>query len=416
MLARLSRAERIFTYAQKLFLDGKFEEAIRSFQAAYELSSAHIGMCLYWALALSEAGCRDEACEVMHRAITRQPSNPVLYMFLGQICFDHQDYPEALKHFQSALEIDPFNVHTQAYVALIALTEGNLQKFFDLLTRPIAFPAGSTEYTISQFGIFSLPSAIQLVNVTLQSRILLAIETYFSRHRLAPRSLSQQLVDLYRSHPPDFPSRCLASIDALLTHVILGAKRITVSLRYICNRKLRDDALRQIVADEAYYLSQTTRAIRCYQQLLEQRPQSLSIKQRLFELLYETGDFDKALTCLQELTHYGTAEHQPTPLDCLYLGELLYLVGKTEEGRCYLDQAAASPINEFKLYYFIGLDELKTGRQIHARRQFNHALRMLNPDICLLRLEELKRIYPLADSRKPQDRTPSPPLPLPTPK
>lgn len=405
MLARLSRAERLFTYAQKLFAHGKMVEAIEAFEAAHARSPAHIGVCLHWALTLSEVGAYDAAREVMRRAITVQPSSSVLYLFFGQICFDGEDYPEAKKHFQIALDYDPFNVHTQAFLALIALIQGDVQESYQCLTRPIPIPAGTIEQTICRCGLSQPPSTLQLANVALQSRILLAIETCFWQQQLSPRSLSQQLIEQPQSLPPHLSSRCLASLDAFLTHVILGAKRLYVSLRYVYDRTSRTDALRHIVADQAYYLCQTSQAIVSYQKILQRRPESLIVKQRLFELLYETGNFDNALTYLQELTQYGTPQHQPTPLECLYLGELLILVGKAQAGRRYLEQAATAPISEFKLHYFIGLDEVRAGRKANARQQFAQALRILNPDICLLRLQELNRIHPGTAPKKPMDRT-----------
>lgn len=405
MLARLSRAERLFTYAQKLSAHGKMAEAIEAFEAAHTLSPTHIGVCLYWALALSEMGCHDDAWEVMQRATKLQPTRSVLHLFLGQICFDREDYPTAKTYFQNALNDDPFNVHTQAFLALIDLIQGHIQKSYQCLTRPIPIPAGTIEQAICRFGLSQPPSTLQLVSVALQSRILLTIETYFCQHQLSPRSLSQQLVDLQQTQPPHIPARCLATLDALLTHGVLGAKRLVVALRYLLDRKSRIEALRHSAADEAYYLCQTSQAIAAYQNLLERHPESLLMKQRLFDLLYESGDFDHALTCFQELTRYGTSQHQPTPLECMYLGELLYLAGKTKEGRRYLDQAATSPISEFKLHYFIGLDEVRARRKTNARHHFAQALRILNPDICLLRLQELNRIHPGVALKQPIDRT-----------
>lgn len=394
MLARLSRTERLFTQAQKLFVNGEIERAIHTFQAAHTLSPDHYGVCLHLALALSEAGCRNEACEVMQQAITLRPCSSVLYLFLGQIYFDHEDFTEAKKQFLTAHAIDPFNVNTQTYLGLIALIEGDIQQSYDALTRPISIPAGTTEQTVHRLGISSPPSTLQLANVALQSRLLVAIESYFLKHELSPRSLSRQLADLPQSLPPNIPSRCLSTIDSLLTHIVLGTKRFFVLLRFFYNRNLRRDAIRHIRADESYYLCQTSQAIVSYQQILTQRPDSSIVKQRLFELQYESGDFDKALTYLLELTCYGTPQHKPTPSDCLYLGELFYLGGKAQEGRRYLDQAVTSQMNEFKLYYFIGLDELRAGRKKNARQRFAQSLRLLNPDICLLRLNELNRIHP----------------------
>lgn len=405
MLARLSRAERLFTEAQKLAGQGKMAEAIAAFEAAHALSPAHVGVYLHWALALSEVGRHGKACEVMRQAIALQPSSPVLYLFLGQICFDAENYPEAKTNLQIAFDYDPFNVHTQAFLALIALMQGQLEEAYQCLTRPIPIPAGTIERTICRCGLLQPPSTLQLANAALQSRILLAIETYFWQQQLSPRSLSQQLVDLQQSLPSHFPSRCLATLDAFLTHVILGAKRLYVSLRYVYDRTSRTDALRHIIADKAYYLCQTSPAIVSYQKILERHPESSIIKQRLFELCYETGDVDNALTYLQDLTQYGTPHHQPTPLERLYLGELLSLVGKTQEGRRYLEQAATSSLREFKLHYFLGLDEVRAGRKANARQQFAQALRILNPDICLLRLQELNRIHPRTAPEKSIDRT-----------
>jgi hypothetical protein len=50
-------------------------------------------------------------------------------------------------------------------------------------------------------------------------------------------------------------------------------------------------------------------------------------------------------------------------------------------------------LRDYKLFYYLGLCQLRTGARRAARCQFEQAVRLLNPGIAGLRLEELSRVY-----------------------
>ena len=55
-------------------------------------------MALHQALALAETAQDGAAIATLQEAMTWQPENPVLPLFVGQLCFDAADYGQA-KHW-----------------------------------------------------------------------------------------------------------------------------------------------------------------------------------------------------------------------------------------------------------------------------------------------------------------------------
>lgn len=392
MLTRLSRTEQLFTRAQKLHLLDRYEESVEVFEQAHKHNPTHTGISLHRALALSDVACFDKAYEVLCNAIKLQPSNPVLYMFLGQISFDHENYIDTLKYCKKALKHNPLNVHARGLMMLVSLAQGQVDEAYQSLTRPPPNQWGNVCQVLHRHGLVRLPSTVQLANLALQSRILLTVETYAWQKNLAVRSLSQQLVEQQQNASSNLAYRGLEMIDTLLTYSTLGIKQSFIVLKYAGNKKRRDESRLRIKADKSYYLCQTSSAITAYENILQKMPESVDVKQRLLELYYESGKFDAALSTLKQLIHYGTSEHNPGPSESLLLGELLYVNGQSDEAIHYLRQALESPLSEFKHFYYCGLNDLKSGRKVSARQQFAKALGQLNPNICRLRLDELKRV------------------------
>ncbi len=393
MLGRLTRVERLFTRAQNLVALGYPEKGLEVFCQVQALDPSHSGVYLHWALALSDLGCFDKAYETMQQALALQPSNAVLYMFLGQLCFDHADYKQAKQWCETALEFDPSNTHTHGLLGLISFAQGEILQGYQRLTRPLSDLVSGIEHVLYRAGQIRPPSLLQLATPALQSRILLWVETYFLHHHIAARPLSQQLIEMWEPSSATLASRALECIDRWCTCIVMGGKRLGVLLRHVGSAVQRAQAQLHVSAEQAYYLGDASVAITLYCRLLDQSPKSFAIKQRLFDLYYEQGDFHHALAFLKALTQYGTPDHNPSPWESLCLGELFYLDGQISEAARYLGRVSDSSVKEFKLFYYRGLCDLQAGRKASAQRLFGSAAQTLNPGICRLRLDELKRLY-----------------------
>jgi tetratricopeptide (TPR) repeat protein len=80
------------------------------------------------------------------------------------------------------------------------------------------------------------------------------------------------------------------------------------------------------------------------------------------------------------------------------LGELLAVAGRYAEAAKALQQAAQQGLQDFKLFYYLGLCQVHQGAHPQARRYFAQAVQLLNPGITALRLDEMHRVYTYAAS------------------
>jgi tetratricopeptide (TPR) repeat protein len=414
MLGRLYRAERLFSLGQKLAAQERVEAALRAFEQALALRPRAVGISLHWALALSEAGRLSEAQEVLQQAMTLQPTNPVLPMFLGQIFFDHAKYSMARMWCDRAQALNPYNSHTIALQALIDMALGHIPQGYRGLIQPLPLPVTALERVLLRCGRRDHPpSVLQQANTALQSRLLVVVETYLLHHGTQARTLSQQLAATSEVSEASVRARSImGAIDRFCTHVVMGTKRLYTRVRYAGNAASRERRLLHATAEEAYYLGDSHTALACYTSLLKQMPECAELHQRLFEISYEQGDFRRALKHLRATLGQGVASDTLDAWQSLYLGELLYHAGRFSEAAACLARAASLRLHDYKLYYYLGLCRLRDGASREARRQFARAVQILNPGICSVRLDEVWRVYQRSQGAS-QKHNPPPPSVIP---
>ncbi|HEY7490868.1 MAG TPA: tetratricopeptide repeat protein [Candidatus Tectomicrobia bacterium] len=393
MLGRLTKAERLFSRGQTLVAQDNLEAALAAFSEALTLRPCASGMRLHWALALAAAGRLQEAVEAMQQAITQQPTNPVLPMFLGQIYLDHAEYTQAQTWCERALALNPHNIHALALHSLTDMALGKIDQGYQCLKHEPLRPRTKLERTLLRCRKGSPPSLLHLTNAACQSRLLLFVETYLLQQGKQARTLSQQLRQT-SARPAALSQtyKCLAALDRLFTHGVLGIKQLCIRLRYVGQPNPRTFWLRQTDAEKAYYLGQTEDALRLYTQLLQQEPDCHIVRQQAFELCYEQGDFRHALEHLQRLVTQRPATATPDARQAFVHGELLYRQEQYHKAASCLAQAMTLGVQDYKLFYYLGLCHLRAGARREAHRRFAQAVRLLNPGIIELRLDELYRV------------------------
>lgn len=394
MVGRLRRAERLFSRGQKLAAQYCIDEALLAFEQAFALRPRAVGISLHWALALAEAGRLSEAHETMQLALALQPSNPVLPMFLGQIYFDFAEYNTARSWCERALTLNPHNHHAVALRALIDMALGDIHQGYRCLTQPLPLATTILERGLLRCTKGRHLSVLQQTNAALQSRLLLLAEAYLRQHAVHGHTLFQQLTAAYSElGTPEPAGGIVAAIDRFCTRMVMGAKRLYTRVRYAWDAGERTHRLLQTAAEEAYYLGDSAAAQLLYAQLLEQNPACSLLNQQMFAISYEHGDFRRALKHLRRLLAHGEPPDEPDAWQSLCLGELLYQTGQILAAASYLDQAASMRLQDYKLFYYLGLCRLHDGAMHEARRQFARAVQMLNPGICAMRLDEMLRVH-----------------------
>ncbi|AEV68637.1 tetratricopeptide repeat protein [Acetivibrio clariflavus] len=119
------KAEILFSKAQKLVLQEKYNDALELFDKAIALNEKDSAVFIHKALAVSQLGRYNEAIKLAEKAISLKPQNAVYYAFLGMIHYDSENYEEAIKCFKKSNEIDSENAQTTCLenVARIAMGE-----------------------------------------------------------------------------------------------------------------------------------------------------------------------------------------------------------------------------------------------------------------------------------------------------
>lgn len=394
MLGRLTRAARLFSRGQKLVAQGDFEAALDAFAQALTLRPRAAGISLHWALALAEADRLPEAIEAMRQAIARQPANPVLPMFLGQIYFDHADYAQARAWCERALALQPHNTHAVALHTLTDMARGEIAQGYQCLKHPPPLPTTALERGLLRLRKGGPPSLLHLTNAAFQSRLLLFAEAYLLQQGGRGRTLLQQLVETCTGGAAAPQThRYVAALDRLCTRGAMGIKRLYIRLRYTGQPTRQTLWRRHTDAEAAYYLGQTTTALSRSRQLLQQAPDLLAARQLAFEICYEQGDFRHALQHFRRLVAQNTPAAAPDAWQSLVLGELLYQQGHYHEADACLARAATLRLRDYKLFYYLGLCRLRAGALREARRQFAQAVHLLHPGITEMRLNEMYRVH-----------------------
>jgi tetratricopeptide (TPR) repeat protein len=405
MLRRCTTAERRFSQGQRLVAQQQYDAAVEAFAQALALRPRAVGIALHQALALAETGQTTTAIATLQEAMTWQPSNPVLPLFLGQICFDAADYGQARHWCTHALTLAPDNPYALALQALVDIARGQIAQGYARLKQPVPVPTGLGERAALRLSHRCPPTLIQGANTALNSRLLLCAEAYLRHQETPVRTLSHQLVEL---SPSGLASRCLASIDRLCTHSVMGLQRLAFRLRYLGQPAARTRQLRQAAAAEAYYLGDVATARALYSEILQGLPEHYMARQRLFEVCYEQGDFGAALAALRVLAPDNTAR---PAWQAGLLGELLAVAGRYSEASGLLLQAARQGLQDYKLFYYLGVCQVHQGAYPQARRWFAQAAQLLNPGLPELRLDEMYRVYTLTVPPPPACPTESPAFP-----
>lgn len=382
------RASRCFAQGQDLAANGQLDEALIAFEEALAQRPQMPGAHLHYALALSEADRPDDAVSAMQKAIESNPQNAVLPMFLGQILFDHADYPGAQSWFEQSLAHNPQQLRSRAYLALVDLAQGRVAQGYEQLQQTQSPSLSTLERWVLTCGIRQPPVLYQQASSMWQSRLLTVVESHLMRLGNAAQTLADQLIP---NSPEAEAIKNPHAVDRVLTPCVMAVFRLWYRLRYSSQPNQRDMWLRYADAEEAYYTAQPDIAVAAYEALMPAFPEPERLEQRLYEIAYAQGDFNRAWPHWQRWA--DDAETKLSALDQLQQAELQYQVGDYEGAKTSLDQMTTLPWRDFRVPYYQGLDHLRTGAMREARRCFTETARRLNPDIAGLRLDELHRLH-----------------------
>lgn len=131
------KAEILFSKAQKLVNQEKFDEAIDLFDKAISLNGKDSAIFIHKALVVSGKGRYAEAIELAEKAISLKPDSAVYQSFLGTIHYDNEKYEEALKCFKKSNEMDSENTQTICLEKVTNIVLGEVLEPVSVLKKKI---------------------------------------------------------------------------------------------------------------------------------------------------------------------------------------------------------------------------------------------------------------------------------------
>lgn len=131
------KAEILFSKAQKLVNQEKYDEALELFDKAIALNAKDSAVYIHKALVLSQKGLYSEAVELAERAISIKPDSAVYHAFLGTIHYDNENYEEALKYFKKSNEMDPENAQVLCLEKVANIALGEVEEPITVLTKKV---------------------------------------------------------------------------------------------------------------------------------------------------------------------------------------------------------------------------------------------------------------------------------------
>ncbi|ETW97773.1 MAG: hypothetical protein ETSY1_21390 [Candidatus Entotheonella factor] len=382
------RASRLFVQGQRLAVNDRLDEALDAFEQALARRPQMAGIHLHYALALSDADRLDEAVSAMHKAIAIEPQNAVLPVFLALILFDHDDYTGAQPWCEQALALNPQQLRAQALLALIDLAAGRVARGYEQLQQSQSPSPSLLERLALKCGTRQPPLLYQQSSSMWQSRLLLVVESHLMRAGSGVPTLADRLI---HDSPQAEALQHVNVVDRMLTPCVMAIMRLSYRLRYASQSTQRHMWLRYTEAEEAYFTAQPDTATAIYEQLVPDFPEPQRLEQRLYEIAYARGDFQRAWTHWCNWSHL--AEPDLGPLDRLQQAELQYQVGDYAGTKATLEQLTTLPWSDFRVPYYEGLHHLRTGARREALRCFVETTRRLNPNIAGVRLDELHRLH-----------------------
>lgn len=131
------KAEILFSKAQKLVNQEKYDEAIELFDRSISLNSKDSAVYIHKALVLSEKGQYPEAIELAQKAISLKLDSTIYQAFLGMIYYDSENYEKALECFRKSNEMDGENAQNLCMEKVSQIALGEVEEPISVLKKKV---------------------------------------------------------------------------------------------------------------------------------------------------------------------------------------------------------------------------------------------------------------------------------------
>ena len=206
-LNRSDQAEVVALQGAVAFLAGQMNDAIGHFGKAAELAPLRDSDSFTLAMALVTLGNDRQATVLLSNLSGKYPKQPLYVYWLGRIDYDLRLYPEAVKKFQTAVELDPTSSRTWDSLGLAFDMQGQMEHAHDAfviavklnrnLTHPSPWPPHDLGYWCLRMN--RLPEAESAFRESLRYDPTLAQAHYHLARTLEKEEGRDQAVAEYKT-------------------------------------------------------------------------------------------------------------------------------------------------------------------------------------------------------------------------
>lgn len=346
---------------------GNFQASIEAFDQILAIRPNHCFALLHKAMSLSKQKKYQDAVATACASIEADPSNSVIYQYLGKIHYDNRQYHEALKAFDKSLELAPQNQLTMCFRALtyLAMRE-RLQECHAILKEHIT-----------------------MASQELKSKLLLLCESYLQECGNDARPLGQ-----CQPKPNVLPPGSLQETLSRLSHQL--------SLK-CCGIRWLGDA-KKAAAHVHYLKGRRNRSLGCMDEAISEYKETLNLcpdledaKKELFDLYLDVQRPEAAWQYFEQMEdHADYFEPEKLPsleLPIIFnLGRYYYQTETYEKAIERFNFVAAYLQTEYLPHYYLGLAHIANKDEFQAEQSFLRAMQQLNPRVAEIRMDEMMRL------------------------
>ncbi|MDD5700744.1 MAG: tetratricopeptide repeat protein [Dehalococcoidales bacterium] len=374
-IIRLIKSDLLFSKGQDFASKGRLDEALRVFDQALILSPNNGGILLHKALALSDKNEYDKAIVTIQNAIGLNPTNSVYYMFLGRIHYDNRMYGEAIHALEKSLSIDPNNILTRCLRNLSILAkQHNVEAYKRLKTEIIN------------------------VNAEFQSRLLFLCELYLIKTNEQLKSTENISGENIASHN---------KITQFFDNLVYSLWMTNYKIRYFRNKRKLSAYIHYL---EGIKISSNdpSSAIEEYKKALNMYPELEEARDQLIDFYFQRNDFSRALEYIEpedKIDNESPSHDERKSDKQLYMktedrkylsssnillsGIAYYYLGKYDKSIERFKGAIEKGIEDFRLFYYLGLCNLASGDIEQSKSWFRKAVNKIDMKFLQQRLDKM---------------------------
>jgi tetratricopeptide (TPR) repeat protein len=369
--------DALYAYAQLANQLGADAEAESTLEKLLQLEPEHTQALLLQARVLHRRGNAEAALNSLRQALEQAPDNHQLRLTYARMLVDTHQLPEARKQFKIINRLQPENNDVIYALGLLAMEAGDIDEADIHFTQLVANGEREAEARLALGEIAearkrpqeaiewyrSIPEGENYMSGQLQAARLIAREQGVDAARNALRQLPLH-------EPEDQIQRYLAEAELLA-----GMDRLEEAMAVYDEALTRfndnPDLLysRALMAEKLDRLDILERDLR---RILENDPENTQALNALgYTLTDRTGRHQEALGYIEQA--YRQKPDDPSILDSM--GWVLYHLGRTEEARKYLQQAA-DKLDDGEIAAHLGEVLWALGRKEEARKVWEKALKL----------------------------------------